>query len=131
MSETFHFKRQNSTFRRAGSEYNDFTSRYLACCYRDREIGNKNSAAPGLSQIVGFSGYRLLTNKEKNEKSNLLSPLPQGVPNRLKRQNIPSLRLAFVSHCHVELCLFSACVFVFFFSLFLFFPLLSTYSTST
>ena len=71
--------------------------------------------APGLSQIVRFSGYRPLTNREKKMRkvTQLLSPLPQGAPNRLKWQ----IHCVYGWHSsvtvfYVELCLFIACVFV-------------------
>ena len=66
-SGKFHIKRKNSTFHFALPEENDFTSRFPAhSCYRVvTVIVVGNSAAPGPRQIVGFSEYHPLTNREK------------------------------------------------------------------
>ena len=63
------------------------TSRFPACCYRDRGQRLEKSATHGPTKILRLSGYRPLTKEKKNEKSNLLSLLPQGAANPLKRQN--------------------------------------------
>ena len=61
--------------------------RFPACCYRDRGQRLEKFATRGTTKILRLSGYLPLAKEKKNEKSNLLSPLPQGAPNPLKRQN--------------------------------------------
>ena len=67
VSKNFHFKSNNTLFRRAGVKRFHFKiSREKR--YRDRGQGDRKILpAPGTNQIAGFSGYRPLTIKEINK----------------------------------------------------------------
>ena len=86
------------------------------------------------SQIVGFSRYLPLTNKERERKRKVLTISASTKctdPIEKEKYSVFTAGISSVAVFYVELCLFIACVFVFFLSHFFFDPRLSTYSTGT
>ena len=84
------------------------------------------------SQIVGFSKYLPLTNKEREKKRKVLTISASTKctdPIEKEKYSVFTAGISSVAVFYVELCLFIACVFVFFLSHFFFDPRLSTYST--